>query len=298
MNHKWFPLFCAGFFVFILAWEVCAKGPMVSAMGNRHNLSAQNTAAGITYRAIDDAVNNPGGQQICIFCHTPHNSQPQGPLWNRRDTTQIFARYTSNTLQIKNLAASQYSVTGDSLGQPNGSSRLCLSCHDGVTGLGDVLRSGQMGQIQMLSGNNNITGVASFHPSTNKMKVGHHPVSFVFATSFDYKTQLGTMIGLNPGVFKLPAQVPNPEMAAKVKLQDSKRDSRGWMQCTTCHDPHQNMGNDSVTYPPAFTRKITPFWVYSGASAVTGHDAVCTSCHLNLLAPYNVGGSNPPWPYP
>ncbi|MDU0460676.1 MAG: hypothetical protein RW306_18250, partial [Geobacteraceae bacterium] len=100
MNHKWFPLFCAGMFVFILSWEVCAKGPMVSAMGNKHNLSAQNTA--VTYRAVDDVVTNPGGQQICIFCHTPHNSNPQGPLWNRRDTSQVFARYTSNTLQIKN----------------------------------------------------------------------------------------------------------------------------------------------------------------------------------------------------
>ncbi len=290
MSHKWFPLFCAGLLTLAFAWSACAKGPMVSAMGNKHNLSAQNTA--VTFRAVDDAVNNPGGQQVCIFCHTPHNSQSQGPLWNRRDTSQVFARYTSNTLNIKNIAASQYSNTGDASGQPNGSSRLCLSCHDGVTGLGDVFRSGQMGAIQMLGGNNiPQASVASFHPSTNKMKVGHHPVSFVYATSFDYKTQTGTMIGLNGASFTIPKLSAQPQMADKVKLQDSKRDARGWMQCTTCHDAHQNMGNDTTVYPST-TRKVVPFWVYSGATAVAGHDAVCNSCHkLAVTTPA-------PWPSP
>lgn len=294
MSHTW--LWSLFTFIVMLAFVsgVSARGPMVSALGNKHNLSAQNT--GVLYHAVDNAATNPGGQQICIFCHTPHNSQPQGPLWNRRDTTQVFARYTSSTLQIKNIAASQYAAAGVAGGQPNGSSRLCLSCHDGVTGFGDVVRSGQLGQIQMEGGDNiPIDNVASFHPSTNKMKVGHHPVSFVYATSFDYKTQTGTMIGLS-GSFTLPTSL---SMGGKVKLQDSKRDGRGWMQCTTCHDPHQNMGNDETKYPPGYTRKITPFWVYSGTTAVTSHDTVCTSCHANpLVVPYNVGGANSPWPSP
>jgi hypothetical protein len=290
MSQKRFLFCCAGLAMIILALEADAKGPMVSAIGNKHNLSAQNTA--VTYRAVDDPINNPGGQQVCIFCHTPHNSQPQGPLWNRRDTSQVFARYTSNTLKIKNLAASQYYPAGSSAGQPNGSSRLCLSCHDGVTGLGDVIRSGQLGQIQMLGGNNiPQSDVASFHPSTNKMKVGHHPVSFVYATSFDYKTQNGTMIGLDGTSFTIPKLSSQPQMADKVKLQDTKRDGRGWMQCTTCHDAHQNMGDDVTKYPST-TRKVVPFWVYSGATATAGHDAVCNSCHkVSVTTPA-------PWPTP
>lgn len=255
---------------------------MVSAMGNKHNLSAQNTA--VTYRAVNDPVTNPGGQQICIFCHTPHNAQAQGPLWNRRDTTQVFARYTSSSLQIKNMPSANYG----SGAQPNGSSRLCLSCHDGVTPLGGVFNSTQGGDIQMLGGNSIPQGdIASFHPSTNKMKTGHHPVSFVYATSFDYKTQAGTMIPLQTstvagfGSFQLPKAA---FMEGKVKLQDSKRDGRGWMQCTTCHDAHQNMGND-VDKWPGFTRKMTPFWVYSGSTTAIGHDAVCNSCHTSSATP-------------
>lgn len=275
MSHKWFPFFCTCLVTLVFVRDVSAGGPMVSAMGNKHNLSAQNT--GVAYHA-EDRLDNPGGKQICIFCHTPHNSQPQGPLWNRYDTSQVFARYSSSTLKIGTIAASQYSVSGDAGGQPNGSSRLCLSCHDGVTGLGEVVRSGQLGAILMNI--NKIAGPASFDPSTtNKMKVGHHPVSFVYATSFDYKTQNGTMIGLG-GSFVLPKYSAQPQMADKVKLQDSKRDARGWMQCTTCHDPHQNMGNDVDTWPSPFIRKMTPFWVYSGATTANGHDAVCNSCHI------------------
>lgn len=292
MSHKWVPICCALFVMLIYTSIVLAGGPKVSAMGNKHNLSAQNIS--VTHHAVDDPINNPGGQQICIFCHTPHSSSSQGPLWNRKDTTQVFARYTSNTLQIRSLAVAGY----DSAWQPNGSSRLCLSCHDGVTPLGGVINSGQNGDIQMLGGNSiSQADVASFHPSTNKMKNGHHPVSFVYATAFDYKTQSGTIIGLQPtfGPFRLPNAV---SMEGKVKLQDSKRDKRGWMQCTTCHDAHQNMGNDVSTYP-ATTRKITPFWVYSAATAVTAHDTVCTSCHTSLGVPYNVGvGGANPWPTP
>lgn len=276
MSHNRLSAFCICIGVTLfLAQDLCARGPMVSALGNKHNLSAQNT--GVAYHA-EDLPNNPGGKQICIFCHTPHNSQPQGPLWNRKSDSipTNFARYTSSTLRIKNIAASQYAATGDSGGQPNGSSRLCLSCHDGVTRLGDVVRSGQAGEIIMNT--YLISGPASFNPSTNKMKVGHHPVSFVYATSFNYNTQSGQKL---PELIDADFRLPNsavPSMEGKVKLQDSKRDGRGWMQCTTCHDPHQNMGNDLDTWP-GFTRKMTPFWVYSGATTAIGHDAVCNSCH-------------------
>src|SRR5512138_3110561 len=64
--------------------------------------------------------------EICIFCHTPHNTNPTGPLWNRADQGSNYILYTSSTTQA-------------SPGQPDGASFLCLSCHDGTIALGDVL---------------------------------------------------------------------------------------------------------------------------------------------------------------
>lgn len=281
------------FYILLLSLLVCgvvcgsnatAAGPMVSQTGNKHNLSSVSWSR--TTGMLESNTNpqradsnSIPGKQICIFCHTPHNAQAQGPLWNRRDTSQTFARYTSATLKIKDIAQSQYAGS-----QPNGSSRLCLSCHDGASALGDVVWGGPITMI----GGDLISGQSSFHPSTNKMKTGHHPVSFVYATGFDPKTQTGTNILSAYPDYKLPV-ASVPQMHTVVKLQDTLRDGRGWMQCTTCHDPHQNKGNDVETYPST-TRKIVPFWVYStNGTASNAHNAVCAACHGSITSPA-------PWP--
>jgi hypothetical protein len=288
-----------------------APGPRVSEDLNKHNLSSgvYNTSvdpsvrigdrdSSITYRAkyYADGTNSQG-RQVCIFCHTPHNANVvgQAPLWNRLFSAETFSRYSSATLQIRaNPAASAPAQYGPGA-QPDGSSKLCLSCHDGSTmpgrGLGDVLRGGP---IEMANGNI-ITGIASFNPSTNKMKFGHHPVSFTYnggvVNSVQY--QISTA---RPGQgFRLPSQSPN---AATVKLDKNNK-----MQCTTCHDPHQNKSDDDMCYWTAggpgscsngasTGRKVAPFWVMHKVSnsASQDHDDVCTSCHLM---------NNPaPWPYP
>ena len=74
-----------------------------SIVGSRHDLSTATTT------------------QVCEFCHTPHhaNTNLPSPLWNRAESTQTFTLYGSPTLDTM-------------VSQPGASSRLCLSCHDGV----------------------------------------------------------------------------------------------------------------------------------------------------------------------
>lgn len=274
-----------------------APGPKVSELGNRHNLSAVARTVGTnnlvpntnTYRATGDLSTNPGGQQICIFCHTPHsaNVAEQAPLWNRNFSVETFQRYTgSSTFNIKNIAAANYGAGA----QPNGSSKLCLSCHDGVANMGDVLRGGTITMTK-----NVIDGIASFNPSTNKMRYGHHPVSFVYATGYTFtsspESQSGTVLPGLPGDYVFPRTLDGKHT---VKLKDTYRDGRGWMQCTTCHDPHQNQSDEADCYGGVCdgtnTRKKAPFWVYhkTGNTAAVDHDAVCTACH-DLISPA-------PWP--
>ena len=263
-----------------------AAGPKVSEIGNKHNLSAIGRQVGSrsytpninTYQATNDPINNPRGQQICIFCHTPHNANiaGQAPLWNRKFSSESFQRYSTSTLQIRKITEAQYAAGA----QPSGSSKLCLSCHDGVSKLGDVYSGAP---ITML--NDVITGVASFNPNTNKMKSGHHPVSFVYNEAVRGSIQAS----------RVPATVFTLPGLTQVKLDKESR-----MQCTTCHDAHQNQSNDTDCYGGTCngtnTRKIAPFWVYGvNNNGSADQQAVCITCHpMTLLDP----GFVTPWPTP
>src|ERR1035437_7603313 len=79
-----------------------------SIVNTKHNLSV--TGPG-TIKATAES-------EICLFCHTAHNSKPLSPLWNRNDPGSTYTLYGSSTMKALP-------------GQPSGSSILCLSCHDG-----------------------------------------------------------------------------------------------------------------------------------------------------------------------
>jgi cytochrome c553 len=218
-----------------------AAGPPISSMtlGNKHNLSSRNTA--VQFRAKESG--DPRSNQICVFCHTPHNAAPKSVLWNRRDPTRTFGHYSSAQLVIDDpdmRAKTQY-------GEPNGSARLCLSCHDGETALGAVLNGPE---IAFPVG---YTRVAMLNYS------GHHPVSFVYDP--DVILALSQRRPLEQ--FKLPP------VDSKVKLDKQQR-----MQCTSCHDPHQDWSDGTEVDQDG--KSLVPFWVDSK------HDDVCLVCH-NLV---------------
>jgi hypothetical protein len=238
---------------------VYAAGPKISDMGgggdNKHNLSSGHSR--ITgYKASSD---DPRGRQICIFCHTPHNASPQTPLWNRNDPTVTFGHYSSSSLVIRKTSAANY-------GEPTGSSRLCLSCHDGVTAggisLGNVLSAVRSGSPIPMQSGDKISGDALF--TASKIRTGHHPVSFVY--------DFTVLQAIQSDPLKSGQNYNLPPPGSPVKLDHTSQ-----MQCTTCHDPHQNQSTDD-TYPGG--RKIAPFWVYGGGgNATDDHDAVCNTCH-------------------
>src|SRR5437870_457143 len=87
----------------------------ISIVNSVHNLSAGGTGT----------VKATGETEVCIFCHTPHNATPVKPLWNRSLSVTSYKVYSSNSLKAQP-------------GQPTGSSKLCLSCHDGTIALGSV----------------------------------------------------------------------------------------------------------------------------------------------------------------
>ncbi len=137
--------------------------------------------------------------RICIFCHTSHSAAFDAPMWNRRSNG--YTNYESST---SDAAA----------GKKGGSSKLCLSCHDGTIALGDMV-SGKRNTREksndlrrtFLKGRSNL--------GTNLSN--DHPVAIV------YDTELAIT---DPGLL-------DPE-SVDLPLVDNE------LQCDSCHDPHSN----------------------------------------------------------
>lgn len=112
--------------------------------------------AAITGSKHDFSGKGWGSTEICIFCHSPHNAMQNGsvtiaPLWNHTLSTATYDLYTSPTLKETET-------------QPNGPSKLCLSCHDGTVAIDSF---GNMTGTNMITGNANIgTNLADDHPSS------------------------------------------------------------------------------------------------------------------------------------
>jgi len=165
----------------------------VSAPDNKHNLST--TGPG--------PVKASTVTEVCVFCHTPHNASPAAPLWNQTLSSGVtYQPYTSTTLQA-------------AVGLPTGSSKLCLSCHDGTVALGSTAMQGRIA-LQGVNAAGQLTGASVIGPNLTTS----HPVSFVPLPASDLVT---------------------PPPGGPVRL-----DETGQIQCRTCHDPHQ-MDTDTTT---------------------------------------------------
>ena len=166
--------------------------PAESVTKTKHNLAANSTA---DIRAVTE-------QDACAFCHTPHHSTREVPLWAHATSGVTYKTYTSTTLKAQ-------------IGQPSGASKACLSCHDGTVALGMV-----RGRATPIPLRNRVTTMPVGKSSLGIDLSGHHPISFVFdATLASRNGELKDPLALKKG----------------VKLDHAKQ-----VQCTSCHNPHDN----------------------------------------------------------
>ncbi len=149
----------------------------------------------------------PNGQ-ICIACHTPHNADvtiSNAPLWNHTVTTETYTVYTGLDLQA-------------TVGQPNGVSKLCLSCHDGTVAL-DSFGGASGGTLIAAAGNlNDVDSLSDDHP-----------------ISFTYDTALATADG---ELYDPSSQASGlgGTIADDMLFSDQ-------LECASCHDVHGNGNN-------------------------------------------------------
>ena len=142
--------------------------------------------------------------EICLPCHVPHNAQTGAGgesmvLWNHALTTQTFEMYTT--------------LAGHTSGQPEGSSKMCLSCHDGVTAIDNY--GGNEGYFN----NVRIPGWRSTVMGTDLRD--DHPIGIQY-----------------PPPDNLPGYKDKSTFSG---VRVVPVDGVDRVECTSCHDPHNNV---------------------------------------------------------
>ena len=214
---------------------LAALAQQQSVVDSPHNLSATGPGA---VRAVTE-------QQVCIFCHAPHNSTPVRPLWNRAMPLDAYTIYTSRALDAEP-------------GQPTGMSKMCLSCHDGTIALGAVNSRGQ--QILMSGGVQQIP-VGPGRLGTDLRD--DHPISFVF----------GSTLAANDRKLVDPGLLPHDVML----------DSNGELQCSSCHDAHNNQFGKFLVMDNTESQLCVTCH-RMGSTTIVEHQS-CNACHMPHSAP-------------
>lgn len=265
---------------FLAVWPVSAE-KISDVRNTRHNLSSSGPG---TVKATTET-------QVCVFCHTPHAgtqeadpTAPPLPLWNRRLSGHTYTGtelYRSSSLDALSVQAS--------LDQPGGSSKLCLSCHDGTLAIGNVnVLNGQANASIAMQG----TGAGGVMPSgvgdttgfTRKLGVdlsNDHPISVTFNTALANRD--GELRPVD-GNQRWPADgstlgVRAPGYKPKVPLEPTGGVLReGQVQCATCHDPHSRE-TDLTKGPQKFLRLNRFQELPPTNNFDPNNDIVCLSCH-------------------
>ncbi len=219
----------------ILILLLCGSAPLRAEIANTlHNFTPEGPGT----------KKNAEPVGLCRFCHTPHRASQTIALWNRDLSPQTYDLYESSTLDA-------------AVGQPTGTSRLCLSCHDGTIALSDVNRHPE--------------SLSELGPVEGRVLLGtdlsdDHPISFVYDEGL---------------VARNGELVPPSSLTGDVRL-----DRSGEVQCTSCHDPH------SDRFPKFLVRSIENGELCTTCHAKHGWEG---SSHASSSAQWNGQGEDP-WP--
>jgi len=251
----------AGLLLVSLAWA--QRSPDVAS--TKHNLSVSGTG---TVTATSES-------QICVFCHTPHGASkfPGSPLWNKQQSGATYSTYTSASLDAETIAGQ--------LQNPGGSSKLCLSCHDGTMAVGtvNVLGGAQDVTIAMTGtgpGGTVPAGAGTQTGFTRNLDVdlrNDHPISLTYDT---------TLVNLDGELFD-PATAAHigtrsPGNNYPIPLEPTGPTGEAQVQCASCHDPH--IYDSGETNSIKFLR-LERFQQTSPAQGLfdENNDIICIGCH-------------------
>ena len=210
----------------VLGLTQLCYGQAGTIVGSKHDFSLANN----TWNFSTPVTAQLQGQ-ICRPCHAPHNSNIRdvaaigggysntpgagsfGPLWDHTLSTQTYNIYSQGYNFWKEGAAT--------VGNPDGSSKLCLSCHDGTVALANFSTFATA-----------TTKMSTFNGGASNLGTDlstSHPISFT------YNTALATT---DHKIWD-PSSTPSGVHSGTI---DADMLENGKLQCISCHDAHNGAG--------------------------------------------------------
>jgi len=246
-----------------------AKYPKSNILHSAHDLTYGSWSSGA-----------PTESSVCFFCHIMHKtgasplSTVVGPyLWNHTLSTYgPYNTYSSDSFNaLLSAAGESISDLGSATVSSFNVSNLCLSCHDGTIALASFYVSAS---VTGLPGSG-----ATFTPTTGSLAgtpvanlagtgVQIEDLSKSHPVNFPYTANLATKYG--PGLVS-PNSLASVDSAGEIPLYALNAATTGatpggYLECPTCHDPHNGTSNPSG-FP--FSRNFGSF---------TG--SFCSACHM------------------
>ena len=197
----------------VVALSVAATSAMAGIKNSKHDLSTGATGNLSTLTG--------GSNQICIYCHTPHNASPAIPLWNRGAATNSgYTFYSSPSMKLKGQGAkTAFETTSTSL--------QCMSCHNGVDGLGaGIVRQGAEPAGAIVGAAGAISGdkIASGNALLGQNLGNDHPVNI-------------RMLASTAGLFDPSANTIGNGLTDKLPLFNGTGGAN-YIECGSCHAVH------------------------------------------------------------
>jgi hypothetical protein len=268
--------------------------------GTKHNLSSMPTGAATGTGTVPARTVTSSETQVCVFCHTPHaaTTQDQGgaalksPLWNRKvPAGSTYTRYTSSSLDSETILEGLSS-------QPGGSSKLCLSCHDGTLAIGNVnvlngSTSAATTPIPMTG-----TGPGGVMPGATNTgftrNIGtdltnDHPISVTYDQSLVTADGELRAVTAAQKTAESSTNLPSGKTHAVgmrdsgtrpvLPLETTGTSNQGQVQCATCHDPHIRDATETANIKFLRANRFQKAAGPSGTVFNYNNDIICLACH-------------------
>jgi hypothetical protein len=183
--------------------------------------------------------------QVCIFCHTPHKAADQNLIWNHSLGTGNYSFNATGPFGTPGINKTSQGTTlpASTTTFGTGPTKMCMSCHDGSVAIGSLNNIGDGATGSIVTSPSTLNGQSTQVASATGGMAGNHPVAIPYpdraGAVYNGITSAVTS-GFGGAVGSGGWADIGSIQTAGIKLHGGPAAGTWGMECTSCHDAHNN----------------------------------------------------------